>query len=99
MRQLILISFFVLSFNLYSYNLQDDEEIAVKFLYEEVKFVGDLTNDHSVSSVESLIQNAINKIGSENILGIEHNITFNGISVMVIYKAKKLKVSKVFSLS
>ncbi|ACN93653.1 hypothetical protein QIA19_00435 (plasmid) [Borreliella finlandensis] len=89
MRQLILISFLFLSFNLYSYDLQDDEEIVVKFLYEEVKISGNLNEDHSVSSVEGLIQNAINKIGPENILNIEHSITFNGLSVMVIYKAKK----------
>ncbi|APQ15612.1 hypothetical protein BLA33_04500 (plasmid) [Borreliella garinii] len=89
MRQLILISFFVLSFNLYSYDLKDDEEIEVKFLYGEIKIGGNLAKDHSVSSVESLIQTAVNKIGSENILSIEHNITFNGVSVMVIYKVKK----------
>ncbi|WKD01257.1 hypothetical protein QIA01_04680 (plasmid) [Borreliella americana] len=89
MRQFILISFLFLSFNLYSYDLQDDEEIAVKFLYEEVKIGGNLTEDQSVSSVERLIQTAINKIGPENILNIEHNITFNGFSVMVIYKLKK----------
>ncbi|WP_215539726.1 hypothetical protein [Borreliella bavariensis] len=89
MRQLVLISFFVLSFNLYSYDLQDDEEIEVKFLYEEIKIGGNLAEDHSVSSVESLIQSAVDKIGSENILSIEHNITFNGVSVMVIYKVKK----------
>lgn len=89
MRQLILISFFVLSFNLYSYDLKDDEEIEVKFLYGEIKIGGNLAKDHSVSSVESLIQTAVNKIGYENILSIEHNITFNGVSVMVIYKVKK----------
>ncbi|APS99348.1 hypothetical protein Bmayo_04475 (plasmid) [Borreliella mayonii] len=89
MRQLIFISFLFLSLNLYSYDLQDDEEIAVKFLYEEVKISGNLTEDHAVTSVERLIQNVINKIGSENILNIEHNITFNGLSVMVIYKVKK----------
>ncbi|WNZ74138.1 hypothetical protein [Borreliella garinii] len=90
MRQLILISFFVLSsFNLYSYDLKDDEEIEVKFLYGEIKIGVNLAKDHSVSSVESLIQAAVNKIGSENILSIEHNITFNGVSVMVIYKVKK----------
>ncbi len=89
MRQLILISFFVLNFNLYSYDLKDDEEIEVKFLYGEIKIGGNLAKDHSVSSVESLIQTAVNKIGSENILSIEHNITFNGVSVMVIYKVKK----------
>ncbi|WP_233709379.1 hypothetical protein [Borreliella bavariensis] len=53
MRQLILISFFVLSFNLYSYDLKDDEEIEVKFLYGEIKIGGNLAEDHSVSSVES----------------------------------------------
>ncbi|WP_215540770.1 hypothetical protein [Borreliella bavariensis] len=89
MRQLILISFFVLSFNLYSYDLKDDEEIEVKFLYGEIKIGGNLAEDHSVSSVESLIQSAVDKIGPENILSIEHNITFNGVSVMVIYKVKK----------
>lgn len=89
MRKLILISFFVLSFNLYSYYLKDDEEIEVKFLYKEIKIGGNLSEDHSVSSVESLIQSAVDKIGFENILSIEHNITFNGVSVMVIYKVKK----------
>ncbi|WKC84936.1 hypothetical protein [Borreliella lusitaniae] len=89
MRQLILISFLILSFNLYSYDLQDDEEIAVKFLYEEIQISGNLAEDRSVFSVESLIQNTIDKIGSENILNIEHSITFNGLSVMVIYKVKK----------
>ncbi|WNY67325.1 hypothetical protein [Borreliella lusitaniae] len=89
MRQLILISFLILSFNVYSYDLQDDEEIAVKFLYEEIQISGNLAEDRSVFSVESLIQNTINKIGSENILNIEHSITFNGLSVMVIYKVKK----------
>ncbi len=82
--------FFILSVTAYSYDLQDDEEIAVKFLYEEVKISGNLTESHStIPSIESLIQNIINKIGSENILNIEHNITFNGISVMVTYKVKK----------
>ncbi|ACN53319.1 hypothetical protein QIA25_00515 (plasmid) [Borreliella spielmanii] len=90
MKKLILISLFVLSVNVYCYDLQDDEEIAVKFLYEEIKISGNLNEDHSISSVESLIQNVINKIGSENILSIEHNITFNGVSVMVTYKVKKL---------
>ncbi|SCW38836.1 hypothetical protein SAMN02983004_00896 [Borreliella japonica] len=41
--------------NAYSYNLQDDEEIAVKLLYEEAKIIGNSTEDHSVSSVETLI--------------------------------------------
>ncbi|QFI14991.1 hypothetical protein QIA37_00490 (plasmid) [Borrelia sp. CA_690] len=89
MRQLILICFLILSLNAYSYNLKDDEEIAVKFLYNEVQIGGNLSEDHSVSSVESLIQNAINKIGAENILNIEHSLTFNGVSVMVVYKVKK----------
>ncbi|WPM06407.1 hypothetical protein QIA41_04760 (plasmid) [Borreliella sinica] len=89
MRQLILISFFVLSFNAYSYDLQDDEEIAVKFLYEEVKIVSNSNEDHSVSSVESLIQGVIDKIGSKNILSMQHSITFNGVSLMVIYKFKR----------
>ncbi|AJA90737.1 hypothetical protein OY14_04620 (plasmid) [Borreliella chilensis] len=89
MRKLILISFFVLGLNAYSYNLQDDEEIAVKFLYEEVKFSSNLNENHTTSSVEILIQNLIDKIGSENILSIEHNLTFNGVSIMVTYKIKK----------
>ncbi|WPM06408.1 hypothetical protein QIA41_04765 (plasmid) [Borreliella sinica] len=78
---LIFVLFFCLGFNLHSY--VDDGIIKVKI------FNFKLNQQKSFKELEKDLRLFIQKVGSKNVLDINHKILFTGLDVvvMVIYKS------------
>lgn len=81
----IYILFFCLSFNLHSYAVENGVVIKVKI------FNFKLNQQRSFEELERDLRLFIQKIGSKNVLDINHKILFTGLEVvvMVIYKSNK----------
>ncbi|WKC83999.1 hypothetical protein QIA37_00495 (plasmid) [Borrelia sp. CA_690] len=81
----IFILFFCLVFNLHSYSVRNDEMIKVEI------FNFKLNQQRSFEELERDLRLFIRKVGSKNILDINHKILFTGIevAVIVIYKSNK----------
>ncbi|WKC77576.1 hypothetical protein QIA30_00460 (plasmid) [Borreliella turdi] len=82
---LIFILFYYLAFNLHSYTVGNDEIVKIKI------FNLNLNQQRSFEELEKDVRLFIQKIGSENVLGINHKILFTGVEVvvMVIYKSNQ----------
>ncbi|WNY64557.1 hypothetical protein QIA00_04680 (plasmid) [Borreliella americana] len=81
----IFILFFCLSFNLHSYSVENGVVIKVKI------FNFKLNQQRSFEELEENLRLFIQKIGSKNVLDINHKVLFTGVdvAVMVIYKSNK----------
>ncbi|MCD2332418.1 hypothetical protein [Borreliella americana] len=81
----IFILFFCLSFNLHSYSVENGAAIKVKI------FNFKLNQQRSFEELEENLRLFIQKIGSKNVLDINHKVLFTGVdvAVMVIYKSNK----------
>ncbi|ACN53332.1 hypothetical protein QIA25_00520 (plasmid) [Borreliella spielmanii] len=79
---LIFILFFCLAFNLHSYTIGNDGIVKVKI------FNFKLNQQRSFEELERDLRLFIQKVGSKNVLNINHKILFTGVEVvvMVIYK-------------
>ncbi|WNY66373.1 hypothetical protein QIA45_04685 (plasmid) [Borreliella andersonii] len=81
----IFIFFFWVSFNLRSYYVGNDEFIKVKI------FNFKLNQQRSFEELERNLKLFIQKIGSKNVLNINHKVLFTGVevAVIVIYKSNQ----------
>ncbi|WNY70061.1 hypothetical protein [Borreliella andersonii] len=81
----IFIFFFWVSFNLHSYSVGNDEFIKVKI------FNFKLNQQRSFEELERNLKLFIQKIGSKNVLNINHKVLFTGVevAVIVIYKSNQ----------
>lgn len=80
---LIFILFFCLACNLHSYTIGNDEIVKVEI------FNFKLNQQRSFEELERDLKLFIQKVGSKNVLDINHKILFTGVEVvvMVIYKS------------
>ncbi|WNY69162.1 hypothetical protein [Borreliella lusitaniae] len=82
---LIFILFICLAFTLNSYVVENNEIVKVKVF----NFI--LNQQKSFEELEKQISLFIQRVGSNNVLGINHKILFTGVEVVVIviYKSQQ----------
>ncbi|AWG43261.1 hypothetical protein CR532_04505 (plasmid) [Candidatus Borreliella tachyglossi] len=88
---IIVIALFCLNLSTFAYNIRRGDKIRIELII--VKFKGDdifingkkleNTRDYNLSK---MVENFIDKVGPENILNVEHNVTSSILTVLIVYK-------------